>query len=109
MKMRDTLFTVIDWDQMPGSEHLGQTGKALWRTRVFGDMRVRLVEYTVGYMADHWCSKGHVLFVVEGSLDTELDDGRIFSLTADSSYQVGDDQNLHRSRSVEGARLFIVD
>jgi quercetin dioxygenase-like cupin family protein len=102
-------FGVTRWDEVPATEHPGEAGKALWRTRNFGDIRVRLVEYTPGYRADHWCSKGHVLLVLEGTLTTELADGRRFVLTPGSSYQVADGAEPHRSSTETGARLFIVD
>lgn len=71
-------FTVTDWAQVPVSIHPGVTGEARWRTLQLGDVRVRVVEYSPGYLADHWCDRGHVLFVMEGELDTELRDGRTF-------------------------------
>jgi hypothetical protein len=90
-------------------EHKGETGTAWWRTQQFGDVRVRMVEYTAGYLADHWCKKGHILLCLEGELHTELDDGRKFILTPGTSYQVADDAEAHRSSTPNGARLFIVD
>ena len=68
-----------------------------------------MVEYSADYLADHWCSRGHVLLVLEGSLTTNLQDGREFVLTAGQSYQVADGAEPHRSRTEKGARLFIVD
>jgi quercetin dioxygenase-like cupin family protein len=109
MLISDIPFGVTLWDEVPVTEHPGETGKALWRTRQFGDIRVRRVEYTPGYRADHWCSKGHILFVLEGSLTTELRDGRRFVLAAGSSYQVADGAEPHRSETETGAMLFIVD
>ena len=95
------------------TEHRGETGLAIWRTRDFGDernrIRVRMVEYTPGYLADHWCKKGHFLLVVSGELTTELADGREFRLTPGMSYQVADGAEAHRSRTAHGATLFIVD
>ena len=83
---------------------------AFWRTFAIGDLRVRLVDYTPGYLADHWCDRGHVLYVLEGTLDTELCDGRTFTLTAGMSYQVSDfGDAAHRSSTQTGAKLFIVD
>ena len=82
---------------------------AYWRTRQFGDLRVRRVEYTPGYLADHWCSKGHILLCLAGELETELEDGRRFVLTPGMSYQVADGAEAHRSRTAVGATLFIVD
>jgi hypothetical protein len=89
MKIPATPFTVTDWSSLPATTHPGETGQALWRTLNFGDLRVRLVEYTPGYLADHWCDRGHVLYVVEGELDTELRDGRTFKLKPGMSYQEG--------------------
>ena len=85
------------------------THLAIWHTRQFDNIRVRLVEYTPGYLADHWCKKGHILYCLEGELHTELADGRQFVLTPGMSYQVADDAELHRSHTQTGARLFIVD
>ena len=109
MKMTDIPFEVESWDQVPVTEYPGETGKALWRTRQYGEVRVRMVEYTPGYLADHWCSKGHVLLVLEGELDTELEDGRRVTLQPGMSYQVADGAEAHRSATSIGAKLFIVD
>ena len=109
MKISGPPFVLTSWTQIERTEHKGETGTAYWQTRTFGDIRVRMVEYTPGYLADHWCSKGHVLFCVEGKLDTELKDGRRFTLTPGMSYQVADDAEAHRSSTVKGAKLFIVD
>jgi len=109
MKIQDVPFCTIDWSTVAPTEHPGITGKALWRTFEMGNIRVRLVEYTPGYLADHWCNRGHVLLVLEGELVTELSDGRKFVLTPGTSYQVADDANPHRSSTEGGAKLFIVD
>ena len=109
MQIKDIPFGTTDWDDVPSTEHPGITGKAIWRTRQFGDIRVRRVDYTPGYLADHWCSKGHILFCLEGELHTELEDGRTFVLRPGMSYQVADGAEPHRSSTSQGARLFIVD
>ena len=109
MQMTDIPFTVQAWAEVEPTEHAGTSGKAIWRTRQFADIRVRMVEYTPGYLADHWCEKGHVLLVLEGRLDTELADGRRFTLTPGMSYQVADAAEAHRSSTSIGAKLFIVD
>jgi hypothetical protein len=110
MKIPSLPFTVTDWAGMPVTEHKGETGKAAWRTFSVGDLRVRMVEYSAGYQADHWCDRGHVLYVLEGELDTELRDGRKFKLMAGMSYQVSDfGDAAHRSSTRTGAKLFIVD
>lgn len=109
MKILDVPFNTIDWSTITPTVHLGVTGEAYWRTFEEGNIRVRMVEYTSGYLADHWCSRGHVLLVLEGELVTELEDGRKFTLSQGMSYQVADEVNPHRSFSEKGAKLFIVD
>jgi quercetin dioxygenase-like cupin family protein len=109
MKIQDVSFNTIDWSRVTSTEHAGQSGMAYWRTLEIGNIRVRMVEYTPGYYADHWCSRGHVLLVLEGELTTELQDGRVFVLTPGMSYQVADDLEPHRSHTASGAKLFIVD
>ncbi len=109
MQMSDIPFGTTDWSAIPPTEHPGDSGKAFWRTCQFGTIRVRMVDYTPGYLADHWCSKGHVLLCLEGELHTELDDGRTFVLRPGMSYQVADNAEAHRSSTPCGAKLFIVD
>ena len=109
MKIPTLPFTVTDWSEVPATKHSGETGEALWRTLNIGDLRVRMVEYSPGYLADHWCQKGHVLLVLEGELHTELADGRTVVLKPGQSYQVADGDLAHRSFTKDGAKLFIVD
>jgi hypothetical protein len=109
MDMKNIPFGTTDWSQVEVTEHAGDTGLALWRTCQFDDIRVRLVEYTPGYLANHWCKKGHILFCMEGELHTELADGREFVLTPGMSYQVADNAEPHRSYTHTGVKLFIVD
>ncbi len=109
MNITDVPFGTTTWNDVPATEHPGETGKAVWRTFEQGNIRARMVEYTPGYAADHRCKKGHVLLVLEGELVTQLSDGRTFTLTPGMSYQVSDDTNPHRSHTKTGARLFIVD
>ena len=109
MDMNGIPFGTTNWTDVPETLHPGETGMARWRTREFGGIRVRVVEYSPGYLADHWCSKGHILYVLEGVLHTELNDGRKVTLTPGTSYQVADNDGAHRSFTETGARLFIVD
>jgi hypothetical protein len=109
MQMSNIPFGITDWGNIPPVEHKGEQGIAHWRTQQFGTIRVRMVQYSPGYVADHWCRKGHILFCIEGELHTELEDGRGFVLTSGMSYQVADSAEPHRSRTAIGARLFIVD
>jgi hypothetical protein len=109
MELTAVPFGITDWSTVEPELHPGVTGSASWRTCHFGTTRVRRVDYSPGYLADHWCKRGHVLLCLEGELHTELEDGRQFTLTAGMSYQVGNDMEGHRSSTATGAKLFIVD
>lgn len=109
MKIDDLPFGTVDWTTVERTLHAGETGHAHWRTQHFGDVRVRLLEYSAGYLADHWCTKGHFMFCLEGELQTELADGRRFTLRPGMSYHVADDAEPHRSSTTIGARLYVVD
>ena len=113
MQMSAIPFDTTDWSQVAPTRHAGEEGEALWRTRHVGpegnQIRVRMVEYSPGYVADHWCQKGHILFCLDGELHTDLADGRSFTLKPGMSYQVADGAEPHRSHTAKGARLFVVD
>ena len=109
MQMSGIPFGTTDWSQVERVEHKGERGTSHWRTQQFGSIRVRMVEYTPGYFADHWCVKGHILLCVAGELHTDLKDGRTFTLKPGMSYQVADNAEPHRSHTEAGATLFIVD
>lgn len=109
MQMADIPFGTTDWSSVERTEHKGETGVAYRRTQNFGGICVRMVEYSPGYLADHWCAKGHILLCLEGELHTELEDGRKFVLKPGMSYQVADNAEPHRSATAVGATLFVVD
>ena len=109
MKIDPFSFQTLDWSSILKEKHKGETGVAYWQTQLVNDIRVRMVEYSAGYMADHWCSKGHILLCIEGEMDTELEDGRIFKLSKGMCYFVGDNNEAHRSSTETGCKLFIVD
>jgi hypothetical protein len=109
MQLSPFNFQTIDWSTIPVEEHKGDSGMAYWQVVMMNDIRIRKVHYSAGYIADHWCKKGHVLFCVNGEMETTLEDGRIFSLSKDSMYIVGDDCEAHRSSTKTGCELFIVD
>lgn len=102
-------FSITDWSNIESTEHKGESGCAYWRVVQLGTIQIRMIEYTAGYLADHWCSKGHIILCIEGKLQTELKDGRTFTLTAGMSYQVADNDSPHRSYSESGAVLFVID
>ena len=109
MEMKNIPFGVTDWNLVEKTEHKGEKGFASWRTKQFDDIRVRFVEYSPGYISNHWCQKGHILLCLEGELHTETKDGRKHILKAGMSYQVADNNLQHRSSTESGAKLFIVD
>lgn len=109
MRIDAVPFMTTDWNAIPEVEHKGKSGIAYWRTLEVGNIRVRMVRYSVGYDADHWCERGHVLLVMAGELETELQDGATHRLGPGMSYQVAEGTSPHRSRSTHGATLFIVD
>jgi hypothetical protein len=102
-------FSTTDWLAIEGTLHEGITGHATWKTNYINDIRIRLVEYSVNYVADHWCSKGHIIYCVEGAMETELEDGQKYILREGMMYTVGDGIDAHRSSSTDGCTLFIVD
>ena len=102
-------FQTLDWSSMPKEEHRGETGIAYWQVLMMNEIRVRKVEYSPDYKADHWCSKGHIILCLEGEMHTELEDGRIMNLKEGMTYFVGDNCEAHRSSTKNGCKLFIVD
>jgi len=102
-------FLGLDWSSIVKEEHTGETGLAYWQTFFMNEIRIRKVEYTPGYKADHWCSKGHIILCEEGEMMTELNDGRIIKLSKGMTYFVGDNCEAHRTSTKTGCKLFIVD
>lgn len=102
-------FNTISWNHVQATKHDGEKGVAFWRTLNLPNLRLRVVEYSPGYIADHWCTKGHILYVLDGEITTELNSGETIRLSAGMSYQVSDNMSSHRSYSENGARLFIID
>ena len=109
MKIEGWPFTSIDWSKVPKTQHKGESGVATWQTIEQGNVRVRMVKYSAGYLADHWCNRGHVIQVLSGTLTTELKDGREITTKAGSTYVVQENGEAHRSRTSEETLLFIVD
>jgi hypothetical protein len=102
-------FQTTDWNAVPRTEHRGETGIAYWETMQYDGLRVRRVQYSANYKADHWCALGHIVYCIEGEMTSELADGRTFILSAGMSYQVSNGASSHRSISQHGATLLIID
>ena len=109
MNMKNIPFQTVDWSDIPKTQHKGDTGIAYWQTLQFEGLRIRLVEYSEGYVADHWCTKGHIVHCIEGDFVSELNDGKKFILTKGMTYVVTDDLSSHRSATVNGVKLLIID
>ncbi len=107
--MRHIPFHTIDWSNIPKTEHTGETGTSFWQTLQFEGLRVRIVEYSAGYLADHWCQKGHIVHCLEGEFVSEMENGDLFTLTKGMTYVVSDNLSSHRSVSESGVKLLIID
>ncbi|MBB6498272.1 DHCW motif cupin fold protein [Pedobacter cryoconitis] len=107
--MSNIPFQTIDWNKIPKVEHPGETGTSMWQTLQFEGLRVRMITYTKGYLADHWCQKGHIVHCIEGEFISELDNGEAFSLSQGMTYIVSDNLSSHRSFSETGVKLLIID
>lgn len=103
------LFQTINWDEVPKTEHSGEKGVAYWKTTQFQGLRIRIVEYSEGYIADHWCTIGHIVHCLEGEFTSEMSDGNEFRLTTGMTYIVSDDLSSHRSVTKNGVKLLIID
>ena len=102
-------FQTIDWTAIPKTEHKGETGTSFWQTVQFGGLRIRIVEYSKGYLADHWCQKGHIVHCLEGEFVSELENGEKHIMKKGFTYVVSDDLSSHRSISKDGVKLMIID
>ncbi|WP_396176765.1 DHCW motif cupin fold protein [Flavobacterium sp.] len=102
-------FQTIDWNSVEKIEYEGETGIAIWQTIQFKGLRVRIVEYSEGYLADHWCKKGHIVHCLEGAFVSELSTGEKIKLAKGETYIVSDELSSHRSVSKNGVKLLIID
>ena len=107
--MGDIFFQTIDWAKIEKSFHPGETGEAFWQTLQYPGLRIRIVEYSAGYLADHWCQKGHIVHCLEGQFESELETGEVFGMTSGMTYVVSDNLSSHRSTSKDGVKLLIID
>lgn len=102
-------FQSIDWANIERVEHPGETGTSFWQTLQFAGLRIRKVGYSAGYLADHWCQKGHIVHCLEGEFVSELDNGERVTLRKGMTYVVSDNRSSHRSVSDNGVELLIID
>jgi hypothetical protein len=109
MKQKNFSFQTIDWSGITRTEHKGEAGNAFWQTVQLEGLRIRIVEYSEGYLADHWCTKGHIVHCLEGEFVSELQGGEKFVLKKGMTYVVTDEMSSHRSQTRNGVRLLIID
>ncbi len=109
MSTQNIPFTVIDWNLINPTNHPGSQGMALWQTLQYAGLRVRVVEYSAGYVADHWCQKGHIVHCLEGEFITEQENGESFTLKKGMTYIVSDELSSHRSVATNAVKLLIID
>ena len=102
-------FQTIDWNSINSTENKGETGVSFRKTIQFDGLRLRIVEYSKGYLADHWCKLGHIVHCLEGEFTSELENGEQFILTKGMTYIVSDELSSHRSYSENGVKLLIID
>jgi len=107
--MSNIEFQTINWSLIEPTEHTAETGTSFWRTLQLPGIRLRMVEYSNGYLADHWCKKGHIVHCLEGEFDSELENGSTIRLTKGMTYIVSDELSSHRSISKDGVKLLIID
>lgn len=109
MKDKGIPFQVIDWSKIANIEYKGEIGSAFWKTLQLDELRIRVVEYTPGYLADHWCKKGHIVHCLEGEVISEMESGETTLLKKGMTYVVSDNLSSHRSKTISGAKLLIID
>ncbi len=107
--MSNIPFSIINWDSIVKTEHPGETGTSFWQTLQYEKLRIRIVEYAAGYLADPWCRKGHIVHCLEGEFKSELETGETFLLTKGMTYIVSDNLSSHRSIAVKSVKLLIID
>ena len=102
-------FQAVDWTSIEKTAHQGETGMALWQTLQFEGLRIRMVEYSSGYLADHWCEKGHIVHCLEGEFVSELSTGAEITLKKGELSLISATLSAHRSRSENGVKLLLID
>ena len=109
MNIKNIPFQNIDWSNIPKTEHKGETSSATWQTQHFEGLRLRIVEYSAGYVADHWCQKGHIVHCLKGEVTNEFEGKGSSILKEGMTYIVSDELSSHRSVTKNGVKLLIID
>jgi len=107
--MSNIPFQTIDWEKITKAEHPGETGTSFWQTLQLDNLSIRIVEYSAGYLADHWCQKGHIVHCLEGDFISEFESGEKINMAKGMTYVVSDNLSSHRSVSKNGVKLLIID
>jgi quercetin dioxygenase-like cupin family protein len=110
VKLENFPVGTIDWPKVPAVVQAGETGIATSRTVNLSDVTLRLVEYSAGYKADHWCTKGHILYVVSGNVVIEYDNEKRTNLSSGMSWHAPEGASTaHLLRCERAATVFIID
>ncbi len=107
--MMNILFQTIDRTSVEKSEHKGETGTAYLQTVQSERLRIRILEYSDRYSADHWCQKGDIVHCLESEFMSELSTCEKIKLTQGETYVVSDELSSHRSVSAGGVKLLMID
>ena len=107
--MKKISFQTINWNNLPGTESCGISGTSYSQSKEFPGLKIRIVEYSAGYLADHWCQKGHIVYCLKGEVINEQEDGEQFNLKEGMGYVVTDNMSSHRSRTEKKVKLLIID
>ncbi len=109
MSTQNIPFQTIDWSMVPITEQKGERGVAYSKTTQFQGLQIRIVEYSGGYAADHWCDKGHIVYCLEGELIIELKDDINYKLTEGMMFVISDELSSHRLVSETKVKVLIID
>jgi len=97
----------VDFDSMEW-----QSNRQGARFKLFqeGSRQLRLVEFTAGEGAPHWCSQGHIGFVLSGALKIDVA-GKVISFAeGDGIFLPSGDSSAHRATAITpGTRLVMVE
>jgi hypothetical protein len=109
MLIPDHPFFTTDWREIESETISGETGIVIQKIKFVGDIRIRMLDYSANYLADHWCTKGHIIQCLEGEIQLVFDNGKESTLMSGMTFAVGDESSSHKTFSKNGCKLFIID
>ena len=110
MKIIDCGSLSTDWSSLVSESVEGLSGNSRSKSIKYGNIRMRTMEYSPGFEADHWCPRGHIIFVLEGEITIKLKDETEQKISKGMSFICGDNEtNPHMVYSKKGAFVIIID